>query len=115
VDPTKVDLQQLKAVICRLIDELARRTGSESFQLPEHDFYWEIPPELKLIGRDSDQPSASHVGRLRDDWEFVQKIADQPMDQMVTPYSLTEVAPLLDYMGFSVVRRSGPTDRTDGS
>jgi hypothetical protein len=97
-----------------LIDELVRQTGSESFQLPKNDFYWEIPAELKLIV-DGEQPSASHVGRLRDDWEFIQKIADQPMDQMVSPYSLTEVAPLLDYMGFSVVRRSGPTDSIDGS
>jgi hypothetical protein len=114
MDPTKIDLQQLKAVICRLIDELARQTGSESFQLPENDFYWEIPAEFKLI-KDSEQPSASHVGRLRDDWEMIHWIADQPMDQIMTPYSLTEVAPLLDYMGFSVVRRSGPADGSDGS
>jgi hypothetical protein len=66
MDSTKVDLQRLKAVICRLIDELASQTGSESFQLPETDFYWTIPAEMKLVG-EGQQPSTLHVGRLRDD------------------------------------------------
>jgi hypothetical protein len=40
MDFSKVDLPQLKAVVCRLIDELMRETGSETFQLPEDDFYF---------------------------------------------------------------------------
>lgn len=107
MDSTKVDLQRLKAVICRLIDELASQTGSESFQLPETDFYWTIPAEMKLVG-EGQQPSTLHVGRLRDDWEMILTIADQPMNQVMTPYSLTEVAPLLDYMGNSFLGTRGP-------
>ena len=106
MDPTKVDLQRLKAAICRLIDELASHSGSESFQLPEADFYWTIPAAMKLVG-DGQQPSTFHVGRLRDDWEMIQSIADEPTDQVTTPYSLTEVAPLLDYIGNSVLHRPG--------
>jgi hypothetical protein len=114
MDPMVVDLRRLKAVVCRLIDEFASQTRSEAFRLPDADYYWTIPAELKLVG-DGQQPSTLHVGRLRDDWEMIQSIADRPMDQIMTPYSLTEVAPLLDYMGNSVIKTIDLADGVDGS
>ncbi|HEY0144751.1 MAG TPA: hypothetical protein VGB93_01070 [Methylovirgula sp.] len=105
-DYRKIELQRLKAVVCRLMHELARQTGSDTFPLPDEDFYWKIPFEEQIIENGQTKPSDFHVGRLRDDWELTQGIADYPIDQILSPYSLTEVAPLLEYMGNSVTKSS---------
>jgi len=102
MDFSRVDLLRLKAVTCRLIDELVRQTGNTSFQLPDADCYWKIPADQAIVKEQDPSTFTFHVGRLRDDWQLIQSIADQPMDQWMTPYSLTEVAPLLDYIGNSV-------------
>jgi hypothetical protein len=105
MDSTKVDLQRLKAVVCRLIDEVVKQTGSTIFQLPEADFYWIIPDEIKMVDTGDKKPDDFTVGRLRDDWDLTRSIANVPVDELLSPYSLTEVAPLLDYIGHYVVAR----------
>ncbi len=92
---TTVDLEKLKAVVCRLIDEYAFTANATEVELPESDFYWLIDPTLK---RDmATPPVATFVGRLRDDWELTHWLADGP--EQVSAYSLTEVAELLMYFG----------------
>jgi hypothetical protein len=92
---TTVDLENLKAVTCRLIDELAFQFGSSEFPLPENDFYWLLSFKAKM--NMTEQPLADGAGRLRDDWELTHWLADHP--EQVSAYSLTEVAELLSYLG----------------
>ncbi len=92
---TTVNLEKLKAVVCRLIDEFAFDTDSADAALPENDFYWLLDAAQK---RDmATPPVATLVGRLRDDWEMTEGLADAP--ERVSAYSLTEVAELLMYFG----------------
>lgn len=92
---TTVDLDNLKAVVCRLIDELAFQVGSIEFPLPEDDFYWLLSFKAKM--NTTERPQADGAGRLRDDWEVTHWLADYP--EQVSAYSLTEVAELLSYLG----------------
>ncbi|AVO44745.1 hypothetical protein C6569_06555 [Phreatobacter cathodiphilus] len=92
---TTVNLEKLKAVVCRLIDEFAVTANTTEVALPESDFYWQLDPAQK---RDmATRPVATEVGRLRDDWELTHHLADGP--EQVSAYSLTEVAELLMYFG----------------
>jgi len=92
---TTVNLEKLKAVVCRLIDEFAVAANTTEVALPESDFYWQLDPAQK---RDmATRPVATEVGRLRDDWELTHHLADGP--EPVSAYSLTEVAEILMYFG----------------
>jgi hypothetical protein len=53
----------------------------------------------------SSQPIPEEVGSLHDDWEMTHWLADEPT--RVGSYSLTEVAPLLAYIGNKLARRRG--------
>lgn len=102
MDYTNIDLHRLKAVACRLIDELATEIGSSSFRLPENDFYWQIDFAAKM--NIATAPTDFTIGRLRDDWEMTCTLCDEPTN--VSAYSLTELAELLSYMGERVVQKS---------
>jgi hypothetical protein len=90
-----VDLERLKAVVCRLVDELALQIGGNEFKLPEDDFYWKIDPQVQR--NMSVAPLVMHVGRLRDDWDLTKRLADAP--DRIGAYPLTEVAELLAFLG----------------
>jgi hypothetical protein len=45
--PEDLDLERLKAVIVRLLDEAIKRNGSSLFKL-EHNFYWILDFDKKL-------------------------------------------------------------------
>ena len=90
-----VDLDNLKAVVCRLLDELAFQIKSSKFPLPEDDFYWLLSSKAKT--NMTERPQADEAGRLRDDWESTRWLADFP--EQVSAYALTEVAELLSYLG----------------
>ena len=90
-----VDLERLKTVVCRLIDEIAFQVRGSGFELPEDDFYWKIDPYLK---RDSStMPAVTFIGHLRDDWDRIKYFADAP--GQIPTHQLAEVAELLAYLG----------------
>jgi hypothetical protein len=95
-----VDLHRLKAVVTRLLDEAITDHSSAEFKLDEN-FYWTVDP-VKQFDMSS-TPIAEHVGSLHDDWEMTHWMADEPT--RVGSYSLTEVAPLLAYVGNKLAQR----------
>jgi hypothetical protein len=90
-----VDLEKLKAVVCRLIDEIAFQAGGIEFELPEDDLYWKIDPYLKRDG--STVPEVTFIGHLKDDWDRIKYFADAP--GQIPTHQLTEAAELLAYLG----------------
>lgn len=90
----------------RLLDEAIAEHGSEHFDL-DHDFYWKFsfPKEFDLTAIPD---SPEEVGSLHADWEMTHWIPDEP--SRVGAYALTEVAPLLDYVGNRLARRDRPDD-----
>jgi hypothetical protein len=96
-----VDLNQLKAVLVRLIDEAAKRNKSHTFEF-QHDLYWVLPFEDQLnLSKD---PTELDVGNLHDDWEMTKDLADEPTE--IGTYALTEVAQLLWYIGHELSVRN---------
>ena len=90
-----VDLDRLKTVVCRLIDEIAFQVDGNEFVLPEDDLYWKIDPYLK---RDSSvMPEVTFIGHLTDDWARMKYFADAP--GQIPTQELAEVAELLAYLG----------------
>lgn len=100
-----IDLHRLKAVVSRLIDEAIAEHGSAHFKLSDN-FYWEIafPKQFDM----SSTPMPDEVGSLHDDWEMTHWLADEPTK--VSAYSLTEVAPLIAYVGNKLAHRSDQQD-----
>ena len=68
-----LDLQRLKAVVSRLLDEAITENGSHQFTL-EHNFYWTLDCSQEF-NLDS-PPTTSLVGSLHDDWELTRELAD---------------------------------------
>jgi hypothetical protein len=98
--PEDIDLERLKAVIARLLDEAIRKNGSNTFQL-EHNFYWVLDFDNKLDM--TSKPAEINVGSLLDDWQMTHWLADEPTE--VGTYALTEVAQLLWYIGYRLGQR----------
>jgi hypothetical protein len=94
-----VDLHRLKAVVTRLLDEAMAECGSEVFELDD-DLYWTLAFAEQFDMRS--KPIADEVGSLHDDWEMTCWLADEPTK--VSSFSLTEVAPLLAYIGNKLAR-----------
>ena len=95
-----VDLNRLKAVITRLLDEAIAEHGSVEFELDEN-LYWAVSFAKQFDM--SSKPFADEVGSLHDDWKMSCWLTDEPTK--VSPFSLTEVAPLLAYIGNKLARR----------
>ena len=99
-----IDLERLKAVVERLLDGAIKRNGSKDFKL-DHNFYWELDFEDQF--NVSSKPAAPEsVGSLVDDWEMTRDIAEWPSEQEVAVFSLTEIAPLLLYIGHQSIGRT---------
>jgi hypothetical protein len=101
-----VDLYRLKAVVTRLLDEAIRDHGSAEFKLDDN-FYWTFDP-VKQFDMSS-KPIAEEVGSLHDDWKMTHWLADEPA--RVSSLSLTEVAPLLAYIGNKLAQRREQQDK----
>jgi len=90
-----VNLSELKAATMSLLDDLIRLHGSNTIAIdPNADFYWEVPTE-SLYSVNHDSPKLD-VGRVSDDWEFIQPIAKDP--GAATPLALIHLAPVLRYL-----------------
>ena len=61
----------------------------------KHDYYWDVPnDQIYDMGRNTFNLD---VGSLVDDWDFVSNLLDKETDPVII--QLTEVAPLLRYIG----------------
>ena len=95
-----LDLHRLKAVVARLLDEAIAENGSAEFELSEN-FYWQLAFTKQFDM--SSSPVADEVGSLHDDWEMTHALGEEPTK--VSAFSLTEVAPLLAYVGNKLAAR----------
>lgn len=90
----EIDIQQLRQVTIRLLDHLTETHGIKTVRI-EQPYYWELPtPESFDIGKEPDKPN---VGSLADDWDFLSGLLDSGTDPVA--YQLTELAPLIRYLG----------------
>jgi hypothetical protein len=100
-DPKHIDLVALRKITNAIFDHLIGEVGTERVAVEsERDFYWDVPDD-KLFAVSDPQPTLD-VGRLSDDWEFLQGILmnkDEAVGLM-----LIHVAPLLRYVGNHVRR-----------
>ena len=99
---SEVDLVALKRVVNRLLDHFIETRGIRAVTLDDR-YYWEVPaPERYRIEVD---PGELDVGDLADDWELVARLLQA--DNQPVAYQLTELAPLLAYLGEVLARDLG--------
>lgn len=90
----EIDLVQLREIVNRLLDHAIETRGVKRCELKDN-YYWSVP-ESSLYDVDN-KPPQLEVGSLIDDWKFVLSVLDK--DKSPVAYQLTEVAPLLQYVG----------------
>ena len=89
----QVSLLEVKEVCDRLFDHITKTRGVEVCEL-EADFYWSIPAEARYS---SEEPGEPDVGSLFTDWEMISALLED--DAIPVAYMLTELAPLIAYLG----------------
>jgi hypothetical protein len=98
----EIDLVELKAVIDRLLDHVIETRGVRTVAL-EDRYDWEVPAPARY--RTEVDPGALDVGNLADDWEFVSRLLRE--ENQPVAYQLTELAPLLAYIGEALAKDLG--------
>ena len=99
----EIDLVKLRTILNRLLDHIIETRGVRTLAL-ERQLYWEVPaPARYEVGT---QPGELDVGDLADDWELISKLLQA--DDLPAAYQLTEVAPLLAYVGERLAGELGP-------
>ncbi len=91
---TEIDLVKLKAILDRLLEHVIETRGVRTVAL-DKCYYWEVPAAARY--ELEAEPGALDVGNLADDWELLSALlrdGEQPV-----AFQLTELAPLLDYVG----------------
>jgi hypothetical protein len=100
---SEIDLVKLRAVVNRLLDHIIETRGVRTVAL-DSQYYWEVPAAARYeIEAD---PGKLDVGNLADDWEFVSMLLRA--DHSPVAYQLTELAPLLEYVGQALADELGP-------
>jgi hypothetical protein len=94
----EIEVQQLQQIANRLFDHIIQNRGIRTVTL-EKDFYWDIPLDQLY---DVETTPELVMGSLNDDWEFVSDLLDKDSDPV--SLSLTELAPLLRYLGEKIGR-----------
>ena len=89
----EIEVQQLQQIAYRLLVHIIQNGGIRTVTL-EKDFYWDIPLDQLY---DVETTPELVMGSLNDDWEFVSDL--QAKDSDPVSVSLTELAPLLRYLG----------------
>jgi len=89
----EIDIRTLKSVIDRLFTHIVDFHGMDRIEI-QRENYWNIPyPDVYEGKRD---PGALDVGSFCDDWEFLSGLTET--DEPVA-YQLTQLAPLIRYIG----------------
>ena len=90
----EINLMDLKMVTNRLLDHAIDELGVERIPV-DSPFYWNIPT-TQLYEMDR-KPTELDIGSLADDWELTSDLKNNQNKPVC--YQLTEVAPLLRYIG----------------
>lgn len=97
-----IEIRKLKEAINLLLDHVID-SGSDSIAL-EEQFYWKVSDSEKY--KMNNEPTQVAVGDLFDDLDFVERVLHNK-DNIVA-YTLTEVAPILAYVGEVASNRLAP-------
>ena len=90
----RLELDEFREAISRLFDHVVK-VGEITHLEIDQPFYWHIP-ESSRYDMDAKPPELT-VGSLADDWELAKKSLGA--GQAPVAYTLTELAPLLSYLG----------------
>lgn len=92
----ELEIRDLKKVTDAIFDHIINDLKIEKFTIEEKkDFYWNVPSD-KLFAVTDPQPQLD-VGRLSDDWEFLEPILKDKIQAVAL--MMMHVAPLLRHMG----------------
>ncbi len=92
----EIDLEKLQIIVNRLFDHIIKTRNVKCINITKsQNYYWQIEP--KDLYNMSVKPTDFTSGSLADDWDFVSSLLDNKTDPVA--YQLTEVAPLLNYIG----------------
>lgn len=97
-----IEMRKLKEAINLLLDHVIDR-GFDSITLDEQ-FYWKVGDSEKY--KMNSEPAKLTVGDLFDDLDFVEMVLHNKDD--IVAYTLTEVAPILAYVGEVASNRLAP-------
>jgi hypothetical protein len=97
-----INLRELQQATNRLFDHIIKTKGVESVELRQN-FYWSTPTDQFYDVKNN--PAQLDIGSLYDDWEFVQSLTRGEAEPVA--FQLTEVAPLLRYIGEVVKETTG--------
>ena len=95
----EIDLVKLREVVDRLLDHIIETRGVRTVAL-QGRYYWEVPAPARY--RTEIDRGALDVGNLADDWAFVSGLLQE--ENQPVAYQLTELAPLLAYIGEALAR-----------
>lgn len=91
-----IDVQKLKLITNMILDRMINKLEIHEVNIEyDKDYYWDLYAE-DIFKVKEDQPKLG-IGRLADDWEFLQNILEE-RDNAVS-LMLIHVAPLLRYIG----------------
>ena len=94
-----IDLVELRAVVNRLLDHIIETRGVRAVEIRD-ETYWTVPwPEVRAA---DSTPGELDVGSLADDWELLSALLDEGAEPVA--YQLTELAPLIRYIGETLGR-----------
>ncbi|MEW9571734.1 hypothetical protein ABQJ54_08215 [Rhodanobacter sp. Si-c] len=104
-----IEIRKLKEAINLLLDHVIDK-GSDSIAL-EEQFYWKVSDSEKY--KVNSEPTELTVGDLFDDLDFVENVLHSK-DNLVA-YTLTEVAPILAYVGEAASCAASPASAQPAS
>src|SRR5882672_7758191 len=97
----EIDLRALKRAVDAVLDHIVDDAGVDKLVIePDKDYYWDVPAK-DLYSVRTDQPRLD-VGRLADDWEFVELMLREKSGAVGA--MLMHLAPLLRRVGEKVGR-----------
>ena len=97
--PTEIRISDVRKIVNSLLDHIEVARGITSVALVR-SFYWQIAEPRRFdMSRDPDGADLV-VGSLEDDWQFVSGLLAE--DALPVSLQLTELAPILDFIGRTV-------------
>jgi len=90
---TEIKIKQLREIVNKLLNHIENDLGIEKIVL-DKNFYWDMDSKQRY---DVETTPTLNMGSLHDDWEFVSSLLEKDSDPV--SLSLTELAPLLRYLG----------------
>ena len=93
---TELDIRELRKTVDAIFDHILNDVKVEKLTIKDdRDFYWEVPSDKLFAVKDA-RPQLD-VGRLADDWEFLQSVCRDK--QQAVALMLIHAAPLLRHIG----------------